>query len=50
MGPKWMLADACVATAPLPGSSQGTIAPTHIWCVCTATPSWPVAASRATML
>src|SRR5207237_8598201 len=39
----------CVATAPTPASTHGTIGPTLNQCDCTATPSSPVAGSRATM-
>src|SRR4029453_14450622 len=39
----------CVATAPTPASIQGTRGPTLNQCDCTATPSSPVAGSRATI-
>ena len=42
----WTL--AWVATAPTPGSAHGTIGPTENQCDWTATPSSPVAGSRAT--
>ncbi len=38
-----------VATAPTPGSAQATTLPTLNQCDCTATPSSPVAESRATI-
>ena len=38
-----------VATAPTPGSAQITSAPTENQCDCTAAPSCPVSASRATI-
>ena len=38
-----------MATAPTPASAQGTIAPTENQWLCTATPSSPVAVSRATI-
>ena len=40
---------AWLATAPTPARAQGTTEPTANMHVCTATPSWPVAASRATI-
>src|SRR6185312_9982622 len=43
----WTL--AWVATAPTPGSAHGTIGPTENQCDWTATPSSPVAGSRATI-
>ena len=39
----------CVATAPTPASAQGTTEPTENQWLCTATPSSPVAGSRATI-
>ena len=39
----------CVATAPTPASAHGTWEPTENQCDWTATPSSPVAASRATI-
>src|SRR4030095_11593336 len=39
----------CVATAPTPASIHGTRGPTLNQCDCTATPSSPVAGSRATI-
>jgi hypothetical protein len=38
-----------VATAPTPGSAHVTIDPTQNQCDCTATPSWPLSSSRATI-
>jgi hypothetical protein len=40
---------AWLATAPTPARARGTTEPTANMHVCTATPSWPVAASRATI-
>src|SRR5579885_1692230 len=48
-GPKAVLAQACVATAPMPARAQGTTAPTAMNLLCTATPSSPVAVSHATI-
>ena len=48
-GPYEISALAWVATAPTPGRAQGTIGPTENQCDCTATPSSPVAGSRATI-
>ena len=39
----------CVATAPTPARAQVTTEPTENQCDCTATPSSPVAGSRATI-
>ena len=39
----------CVATAPTPARAHGTIGPTEKACDWTATPSWPVTGSRATI-
>ncbi len=39
----------CVATAPTPASAHDTFEPTENQWLCTATPSSPVAGSRATI-
>src|SRR5262245_12443034 len=48
-GPYAGSATDCVATAPMPGRAQDTIDPTENQCDWTATPSSPVAGSRATI-
>ena len=49
LGPYDTSTNDCVATAPTPGSAQGTVGPTWNQWDCTATPRSPVAGSRATI-
>ena len=48
-GPWATSATDCVATAPTPGRAHDTTLPTENQCDCTATPSSPLAGSRATI-